>query len=324
MKNARFNMSSFKPQNHRLRSTDVDKQHEFYAMQARKQYMAALEASGIYGQIYQRMFMGTKCTCQAAQSLLDDNGELLPSSIDNVLENTPGKLQQPSFVAISNNEDDIGFDDFNDESDFSEIVSFGGFEQTQCSCCYGTGYVGGYTLQHGFHTCLNACSSTDHYLNKDERPYCYEKGTYGIFNITIPKIPNSKFIVRLWNKRDYVNDFTYKTPNFGIPTKLKIKTTETFTHVEVFLIPRLGVPIDFEQFLDMLGLDLYNDKLSTTFNAPPDCGIVAGSIVRDNKFNRSWEVTAVTPIYDNSAIMVAQTCDCRLVGTAELQNSLMV
>lgn len=326
---------SFWPQNRRLVNLHLPDQREYYAKVQKERYSNALKAGGIKGLVYNQLTSGQPCDCSMSSSLLDDEGKLTPEGFNSVANKVEHIYSPSERVSITANnlrlEDDEELDldpDFYQDNAIDEdnMVDIGGIDQNRCSICFNTGRVGGYTIDHGNRHVLT--HFTPHKTDKElvvDCPSYFKGGQYVTFYVTLARWPEQKIsTIRVWNNNEIIPSTLWALTgiDWGKPSEIHLICRENLTHVEIQTTYG-HIWLDFPQLPSNFEPQLLGSGQTTTIHLPSDAPVGKWSIIKENKFNRTWQVNQVNPHYDTGGILVWLEADVRLVANHEIFNQLM-
>lgn len=261
-------------------------------------------------------------------------------------------IDVPDYATLELADDDL--DDYETLEDINP-----GYGQNRCGICFGTGYVGGYQIANGHRSVVDTQTDpmlSQHYeLVTSEQPhelrYVGEADSSGnlplgtvTFTLTVPKQATQHLAtVRVWN-----NDCPLDTTDYSLIWRTErgnsttldgwlldmtsdtcqatVISNKTLTHLELQFV---FANEDNVQWLDMPQVpaamfepDLLGQRVTATLNLPHSAGANNRSIVRESKFGRTWQLSEVTPHYDNKGIVAFVEAEARLVGQNEVFNLL--
>lgn len=318
--NTRRTLTHDSPMNDRAVKPAVDSILH-YAQMEKKRTLNALEAGQIQGILYNFKEAGLKCTCTTKTTVLSESGDLeAPNIYDYLL--TGSTTTKPNFVADDMNlatDSGIDLDDPNDCIDTLTLSGNVGYDANSCACCYGSGYIGGFTIsRHFYHT---FAVPTKHVLSgvtidTSVSPHAFapeDEQSYVEFSLTVPK--DSKFLTFRLMDNDTVVPYAnytvlYQAENLswvpatdlsalavGRPVLIRVQTEYVFTHFDVlFRTSDRPIFIDFPQLRGGdLERHLQGTFLETEMNLGPDAvGLTKYSVIYDFKYRRFWQVANLT------------------------------
>ena len=338
-----------------LRAKGVEKQTEFYAEAQRRVFENALSASGIHGMVYSQKRGGVRCTCAPSVGILTENGEMTEEGVK-ALETQRHKGYGVESKRIVYNAADLDFDvdltdfdgeesdnssdldegDWGVESDDLEPFEFGSFGQRRCAVCFGSGYVGGYDLAKGHRMTLDtqvAWVADNLTVNTARQPNVFDVDGQAIVTFDKVMVPCRKNI-RLSSFRVMDNDvplssrlYNWRNKNELLDSmrdgaagrmehRLSLDVSASFTHVELQFSYGHCV-LDMAQPQDQFDATMTGPHNSTTFSVSTDTILNKYSIIRENKYNRAWQVMSVTP-HHNMGRLVFHEAEARLVAQQEI------
>jgi len=224
------NPSKIQPRNKTILPEQVVSQHRYYASVQQQAYENAIKAGGIRATIYNPLSSGIICSCDLRQEIVSepDPEDVGDSDIENE-HNFYRKSERTKFAPKNLDLSDLDIDDdfkhhaLDDRDDIDEgeevldieTIDLSGFNQNKCNICYGTGFVGGYTIPKGFRRVLDTqhedIQSNNASIEKTTNPYQFEikctdvaDDAYVEFrNVFIPNMQGG-LIIRLWNNLEEI------------------------------------------------------------------------------------------------------------------------
>ena len=360
------------PRNKTLSPEEITSQHKYYADVQRDNYIRALKSSGIRARIYNPLHHGTICSCDLRDELLipymdPDIGERDIDPSENFYESSGRTKFAPKSLDLDSldTDDDYEYHRLEEDDDpstmlDSDLIDISGFNQSKCNICYGTGFVGGYSIPNGYRISLDAqypnLSLTNLDIDKTTSPYSFKYQSnnsvkhLSFRNVFLPKT-GSKIISRLWNNKEEImyndginhpnsyanssvffqrisNSVTYNINDvsvFGEEYNIIISNQMTdfiFTHLELQFMDDKSY-IDISQFPEEDEPSLMANLLSVSINCMPDSNIQKFSIINENKYNRAWQIKSVTPHKNHNDIIVSYECEARRVEPHEIYSNLL-
>ena len=332
----------------RLSGASVARQHRFYGEVQYRRYQKAVSASGVRSLVYAFKKGGKRCTCTPSASILDEQGEMSEESmseIGRVVQSTWGPNKGAEYDALdldmdvkkldSDGSESTGDEGLDETSFFDEDLAvdpdpFAGFGQTRCGICFGSGYVGvGYDLGKGTRVVLDTQAETTALrgfeVNTSGNPNFFSLKD-GNGRVEFPgRFPSARraslSMFRVWNndiplttdQYDWINDGEFKS---GRRDKLVLDVAASFTHVEAQF--RTGISwVDLSQPEERFDAVLAGQHNTATFNVPADVAVNAMSVLKESKYNRTWQVISTTA-HRNGGITVFHEAEARLVAQHEL------
>lgn len=344
---------------------------------------AAIEAQGYPVTVYTRLTHGVRCTCSyTSQSLLDEEGNLNQAEIDNLLdldgvqikdygsknsrlitgadenENKSGDGNDFTYTVdsedekggpISNyrrnsekaDEADLDLSEMNEDFDSERLYSRG---NVSCAVCYGTGYVGGFSLLNGIHRVYDTQAGwklEGGAPNKSVAPNTIELFSSGVAEVTVvfPKGATGGLYPKLFNNKDEVpyskyvvtlDDNVVSSANIlsfctGLPQTLKIKAVADleFTHLDTAF--RVGhTYASFPDVNIMYEIEKVDPISNVSISLPGDYNVAKGSIVIDHLrgLSRGWRVSGVTKANDTYGVVSGWQAEARVLEKYELSARL--
>ncbi|QJT70893.1 hypothetical protein GR7B_00095 [Vibrio phage vB_VcorM_GR7B] len=321
----------------------------FYGELQQQKVLNTLQAGQITASIYIRKSGGLECTCSGETQLLDTSGNLTEDSIQTVLKGTQGVTNRQTFSFDDFDRDentsdgfivesDLDGDGIDDDMDF-DFLEFGA---VSCSVCYSSGWVGGYDLFNGYRLVLATPSphmGSGFTVDSTVSPHAFapksgETSTVDFtcvvpFGATISKfrlrnnhdtIPYAEYQMFVFDGTSWVTVTNLSDLATGVPRNFRITTSRKFTHFEANYIVNNSVTyIDFPQFAtSTFSKNLLGDNGETEMHIGADVpSLPRWSIVKENKYNRIWQVTEMTPVYDSAKTVINWELNTRLVHEQE-------
>ena len=331
----------------RLSGASIAKQHKFYGEVQYRRYQKAVSASGIRSLVYAFKKGGKRCTCVPSASILNEQGEMSEegiSSIGRIVQNDWGPNKGAEYDAVdlaldvkrldsdgSESAGDEGVDEtsFFEEDLMADPDPFAGFGQTRCGICFGSGYVGGYDLGKGMRVVLDTQAEIDvlrgFEVSTSDNPNSFSlKENNGSVELS-GRFPSTRramlTMFRVWNndiplktdEYEWVNEDEFKNRRRD---RLELNVSSTFTHIETQF--RTGTSwVDLSQPEERFDAVLTGQYNTASFNVPADVAVNPMSIIKESKYNRTWQVVSTTA-HRNGGITVFHESEARLVAQHEL------
>ncbi|QJT71069.1 hypothetical protein GR11A_00031 [Vibrio phage vB_VcorM_GR11A] len=324
----------------------------FYSEKQQQKVLNTLEAGQIRATIYIRKSDGLECTCTGEVSVLTQEGELPESSIQQILQNSGGKVEREVFCANDFDLDETTSDNFLVDDDLDDdgiaddmelgILDFGA---VSCAVCYTSGWVGGYDLHNGHRLVLavpNPNTVTEFTVDKTVSPHAFAPtAATGVMrhvefsDVLVPfgattlayrlknnhdTIPYSEYTLSVWDGAAWTTLTNLNDLANGLPRMIRITTNRKFTHFEAnYTVNNSITYIDFPQlnindFVKNLAGDLGETDMNLGSNIPH---LPRWSVIKDSKYGRSWQITTMTPVYTSDKTVTSWEANARLIHEQE-------
>jgi hypothetical protein len=232
-------------------------------------------------------------------------------------------------------------------------ILFGG-ERTQCGICFGTGYVGGYSLFCGKREIFDASGTYDFSLFKfsldnkqnpavfrsatDSTAYVqwtYELPTYFIgctmihVRDNVKSVANSQVLYQIVGSSAPFAPLTIDFVNSckGVPTKLllrvgpaqsKLEVPWQFTHMEFVLQFDEWPKMQIAALGETTNFGVFNSLITTSMMLPPNLPQASKEdVIYEFKYNDLWKVTTATDSQTAKLQVMAWNVDTRIIQDFE-------
>ena len=356
----------FTPKNRHLDGRDVARQHAFYAHSAILDVERSIKAAGIDAVVYSYLESGAKCTCAPSGALLSEEGDLSDDAmadiiggleddddpsvtlrddvevatdlgdVDALFENSfPGRSadEDTGWEAIARSANPSG------DADTAQVrVPFAGIHTARCGLCFGSGYVGGFSLFGGHRTMLVPDLDADYgrvaEVDTHLDPYRFVICGSLTLEASVPWRTGTRVMAfRAWDKDDVLGpdvvSLSQTAPDAARPDKLSVTVAPTvadseikLSHIEIQTVHSALVPVDIPQVQDEFHPMLESRQPTATVHLPGNVPVNRFSIIVESKYRRAWQVSSITPHLDNHGIAVWREVEARLVGEHELTRLL--
>jgi hypothetical protein len=275
-----------------------------------------------------------------------------------------GNLDDDEATYVDTNEDTSPFDNLDGglETELNlgdEVIGPDGSITTGNSCgiCYGTGYVGGFSMFRGVKITLDATTpvfnAKGFLVRSDLFPNAFESHdsaeAWVEFTTILPRSTVSVESIKLVDKNKALwSGFALEISNTldptwrrvaqsnlayycnGKPSKIRVHTIDTqapfkFTHVEIqLLLSSDPTYIDFPHLSKTSDQSVLESIDSVSLNFTPEIPLVqAYDVVYDRVFNKLWRITSAEETIDRIQNVHGHGANARLIQAHEVLNLLM-
>lgn len=349
---------------------------------AQEQYVNALSVNGYDALVYSRLTNGRRCTCShvlelKAGQILDEKGNATESHIQSLLTGADFSIEDYATMRNPNpnatvqgirviqpedyvtgktpfkpHRENLELDDpfvtevttlQSMEDAFAE-VNLGAVSAQKCSICYGSGFVGGYSLHNGNRFVLDVTYDKVTYSGYSVAQEVYpnlftqqdEQG-YIQFDITLPVGILSVDRVQLWNNSLPVKGATLRigtnltnlitltedtvlTYATGLPCIIVVSDADSFSHLELqFNMSSVHTYIEYPRLTKTGDLSVLDAIDSVQLVVSPQVmNVQAWDIIVDNVFKKSWRVTSSNWFNDRKMNIHGWDVSARLVQPYEV------
>lgn len=351
----------------------------------RQNVVNAVSATGFPITLYNTLRTGVPCTCQFVQQppnqILDTEGKLSERDLIALTSTTvtgilpygasaPGQIMTDTLptnrIQLNNTgqpaqtQDDVDFErlvaEWEEATDVESINSDLGNERllaTQaksCGICFGTGYEGGYELQHGTRMILTVQSSPSvspgTTFDRFASPNCFDVPNQGsiTWNVTFPMGSQYALFPRVFNNTSTIpysqwtltdNLGNELTPDYmpNLFTGKPVSITLTFsvqtpvTHLELIMSGRpLDQPLkaDSPEITDVTDVTRMDAKSNVSWILGGTYNLSRRAVVIDHlpRLSRHWRIGDIMVRRDNFGFIYEQTGQSRLIDLYEITQLL--
>lgn len=215
-----------------------------------------------------------------------------------------------------------------------------GVTDIACPVCFGSGFVGGFSILNGTRLVLNyqhpgVTLPPEASIAVEDRVPAIDT-TYAEFAITLPVGGSFVDAVRVWRDRDAVQAklFIDGTPlsnqNSILPFfdgrrhVLRLEPTGKFTHVEIQVAHSTETQyVDFPKVQRSNLAELIDSMEDLQLVASPMIPLIRpDDVISDGVHNKVFHVKSCTGQHDRNASVLGWECDVRVVQTQEVLNTL--
>lgn len=353
---------------------------------AQEQYVNALAVNGYDALIYNRLTSGRRCTCStvfnhAATQVLDSNGHATEAHIQSLLTGAEFSIEdygvqvnpKPSATGIqmikSLSPEDYPVESIygrhkvspemsdplatdvvetqNLEDAFAE-VNLGAVTAQKCALCYGSTYVGGYSLHNGNRFVLDAtyptCELMGYTVANETYPNLLKRtdnSGYIAFIVTLPVGVVSVDRIKVWNNSTELNSYALRIGTnltnlttldtgtileyaTGTPCLIVVSEVDDFSHVELqFNMSTVPTYIEYPRLSKTGDLSVLEAIDSVQIIVSPLVpSVQPWDIIVDNVFKKSWRVTSSNWFNDRNLNVHGWDVQARLVQSYEVFTGL--
>lgn len=337
--------------------------------------MAAFRVQGVPGCIYHRLYSGQICSCQSAHkkinSRLDKDGKAPVGMINQLLQggaygvapyqsgtNDVGQPPMDGIITDAGVEDPfcaddpdgqvfdvsgyVGQEDTENMSTLDEIV--GEFDTTAigitdvaCPICYGTGFIGGFSLFRGFRKVIpcEQFSSMDGQLHIENSPFTAEVYSFSC-EVVLPKGAVGIDCFRLLNNREYIAGLHLDGKPISQPLILSKCDGRSHVLSAVFNVPTAVTHIEIQlnlskesSYIELPKLSKSSDRslLETTEQfqviLSPDVPYISSAdIIVESMWGKQLIVQDTTGMNTRNRQMFGHELNVRVIQPAELYHFL--
>lgn len=349
---------------------------------AQEQYNNALSVDGYDALVYGRLTTGRRCTCStvfnhATEQILDEKGNATEEHIQSLLTGSEFSIEDyattgnttsnPNFSPTMGmrvitpkssvekkapykptiSEDDPFGTDLNSvqtiDDAFAE-VNLGSVSANKCSLCYGSGFVGGYSLHNGNRFVLDSTyelkECRGYAIMQEQYPNLFDQAdSLGEvrFTVTLPIGILSVDRIQVWNNNVAVkgavvrigtslanliplDDATLLTFATGTPCFIVVSEADKFSHLELqFNLSSIHTYIEYPRLTKTGDLSVLEaiDSVQVVVS-PLVLNVQPWDIIVDNVFKKSWRVTSSNWFNDRKMNIHGWDCQARLVQPYEV------
>lgn len=310
--------------------------------------------------VYSKCTTGVKCTCSEtindnATALYDEDGKASPAVIDTILNGarfgiedytkTTDVVNVPAALESDNDLSPLLDNHLNGDSDNGlTFTSINSFFNSSCPVCFGTGYVGGYTVLGGVRRILDCSAIVSHdgieqlRNNTDVIQFLSDTG-YVDFTLILPSLTLSIDALRVWNGfvpaigtqlLQVVGNVeiqpTQATLCTGLPVTLRVRAPDQtlFTHLEVQVrlsdYPYAANYPFISNGFDPLRVNPW-DPVSLELG-PTVASVQAFDVIADIHHQKRWLVTQVTCRKTARGVVLGWDVNARVIEPHEPYNAL--
>ncbi len=346
-----------------------------------ERYHNAFIVNGYQCLLYQKLNSGVKCSCTVSRAsspitpILDERGNAAQDNLQSLLTDSAFGVADYGTTANSNKEplksyvidsQKIGKKTFQPEnqltnpletdveSDVNDIFNEmqADFRSTRrCGICYGSGFVGGYTLHNGnrFILCSVSPGVEAFGVTTDQTvfPHALEMDGadgYVDFTITLPWGALSVDTLKVWNNAETITEVKLQIKeqagdfqplsqatliNFtkGTPVVIRVSDFTVFTHVELqFNMTEVTTYLEYPKFTKTGDLNVIDPTSPVQI-------IVSGLVynieawdvivdLHDRAGPRYWRVTDASNFQDRNSAIYGWEVNARLIQQNELAYNL--
>ena len=236
---------------------------------------------------------------------------------------------------------DEDFTDIIPDSDFSDIGYMGAIERS-CPVCFGTGYIGGFSVYNGWRTVLNHQSLTlsipqEANLLFESVPIAIQS-TQASWRVVLPFGALSVDAVNVWNGTEllmpkvYVDSVLLTNRTQLLPfcdgksheVKIVFDDTSTFTHVELQVNQSDKVPyLDFPETTKSAYMHSMETMTDFTLAVSPIVPTIGpGDYIADSVFGKVYQVKSTSQKNDRRMTIFGWSCEVRVTQPKELVSLL--
>lgn len=342
-----------------------------------ERYHNAFIVNGFPCLVYTKLETGIKCSCTIGreespiQPILDESGNAPENVLQSLLADSdfrvddygikPNNNKNPikSIIIDSQNTERKEYDPSHEidnplstevEADINDtfLSMQSDFRSTRrCGICYGSGYVGGYSLHNGNRFVLSTTTNNFELhgttIDQTTHPHSFSRNThdaYVEFTLTLPWGALSVDSIQVYNNveklknpiltiKDIGGEFKELTPAMimtytkGIPIVVRISNFEEFTHLEIqFNMTKNPTYLEYPKFTKTGDLNVLDSTSAVQI-------IVSGLIYKidawdiivdlhDRNRIRYWRVTDSTNFQDRNAAVYGWEVNARLIQPYEI------
>lgn len=304
---------------------------------AAQQLVNAINVNGVPSLLYPRLQAGRKCTCQQVNSsVLTADGTLTEHQINGLVSiTTPLSHDDNRVFTYGLPNDPIALLD----DPQTATPTFSRFADTACGVCFGTGFVGGFTLYNGFRIVAvpDDFDFDTGYTDQQSMPNLGVIPAQGTATtvITLPRGVQRVIARRVLNSTDDLSasiKLSLSTQDTlastGKPVEVVITNVTDedvmFTHLEIAALQTANLmKVDFPKLDKNPRVALYDDIGGQSIIIPPSVsGLPPLSIITENLWGAAWMLTEVNTVEDNSGFQHWYETSGRLIQASETYDAL--
>lgn len=335
--------------------------------------MAAFRVQGIQGILYSRLGQGLRCTCHTKEHSLvklDSDGKAAPGAINRVLtghqnfgvsdyQARPANADEEfEFLDKEPTSPTNGFDQWLGDLDravdnksstsgvYDDGVSDGGMDlpdfdlnelgitDVSCPICFGSTYVGGYSMMRGFRKVFVPSEMQTQSII-DPNTWTLSPGTH-IMTLQAPKGLTQLDVFRAMNGKipvvaqffidnaPAVGQSLIRMVGDGMPHVLRVVTQSSITHIEIqFALSQEPMYFELPKRARSQDLSLLEQQEPFQIIVSPDVPLLnAQDIIVESQMGKHLIVTQVTPWNTRAMAMLGHEVQVRVAQPQELYTLL--
>lgn len=300
--------------------------------QVQQRNLNALAVQGTPIVLFRQLEAGQVCSCsqhgnEKAEDPLSEDGRATQEHLNSILHGGGfgiikyDEVQSPTGEVTKTGRVDLDWrepspngeggvlvadDDLTDDFDLQAQIN-AGMQGFTCSCCFGTGIVGGYDIVGGKRLVLTAPTGGQFTTDLEGRPDAYESIEGAHWSLRIPRNFLTALDIKLYHGKTLLEAGSYKLTVGGLPLtvanvklyatgqpiQIDIDNGQVFTHLEITYLTTRNLPrVDLGAVNDAVDVNLFDGtrEISVTFG-PDVPNVKAGYLFADTLHGKLWRVT---------------------------------